>query len=82
MEFSITVDLINVPDEKYQELLDVFMKKMKEMGKFSFEELNEMFHISKRNYISASIDMPDINSADVEDGKWRFPKTTRIDIRG
>lgn len=83
LEVSINIDLINLSDEQYAEIIDWVMENMRNNGeKTSFKELDEMFKISPRNYVTASLEMPELNREDIGDEKWRHPKTTKIDIRG
>ncbi len=83
LEISINIDLINLSDEQYAEIINMVMDSMKNSNeKLSFSKLDETFKISPRNYITASIEMPELSRDDIDDEKWRIPKTTKIDIRG
>jgi hypothetical protein len=80
LKITIEVDLINLSQEKYLEIQTKLMKNIIDTNakKLSFEELDEILHIKKREYISKSIEFPEMNRLEHE----YSIKTTHIEIVG
>ena len=78
IEISIKIDINNITDKQYQKIIKMFIKNIKSNTKLSFEELNKIFHITSKKYISASIHMPEFE----KNTDMMIPKTTKIEIIG
>ena len=81
IKVTIEVDLIGLSQEKYLEIQAILMKNIidTDAKKLSFEELDEILHIKKREYVSKSIQYPEMNRLD--DNEFTI-KTTYFEIAG
>jgi len=81
LKVTIEVDLINLSQEKYLEIQSKLIKNIidTDAPRLSFDELDEILHIKKREYVSKSIEFPEMNRLD--DNEFTI-KTTHIEIVG
>ena len=81
LKVTIEVDLINLSQEKYLEIQSKLMKNIidTDAPRLSFDELDEILHIKKREYVSKSIEFPEMSRLDDNDFTI---KTTHIEIVG
>ena len=66
---SIELDLINLSQEKYLEIQSKLIKNIIDTNapRLSFDELDKILHIKKREYVSKSIEFPKMNRLDDND---------------
>lgn len=81
IKVTIEVDLIGLSQEKYLEIQAKLMKNIidTDAKKLSFDELNEILFIKDREYVSKSIQYPEMNRLD--DNEFTI-KTTFFEIAG
>ena len=81
LKVTIDVDLINLSQEEYLEIQSKLMKNIIDTNapRLSFDELDKILHIKKREYVSKSIEFPEMNR--FEHDEYSI-KTTRIEIVG
>jgi hypothetical protein len=80
INFEIDFETTLVSEEKYIQMMNFFMDKMKENNPqgFSFEELNKIIPLSSFKFYPAAIDCPDFEYADPD---MVITKETKIEIR-
>jgi hypothetical protein len=81
IKVTIEVDLIGLSQKEYLEVQAKLIKNIidTEAKKLSFNELDKMLHIKKRQYVSKSIQYPEMNRLD--DNEFTI-KTTSFEIAG
>jgi hypothetical protein len=81
LKVTIEVDLINLSQEKYLEIQSKLIKNIidTDAARLTFDELDEILYIKKREYVSKSIEFPEMNRLD--DNEFTI-KTTHIEIVG
>ena len=76
LEITLRLDLIGLSQKQYLHIVDKLTSMMKENYPLSFKELDNMFHINARKYVTSLVDFPNMNKDEFEIG------ITKIDIRG
>jgi len=81
IKVSIEVNLMGLSDKKYLEIQAKLIKNIidTDAKKLSFDELNEILFIKDREYVSKSIQYPEMNKLDDNDFTI---KTTSFEIAG
>jgi len=79
VEVTLTVNFINLSQEKYIELINGFVQQIVEKEKTSFNDLIKTLSLDGRKYLTTSIEYPEMDHSN--DSKL-IPKETKIEIKG
>lgn len=80
INFEIDFETTLFSEEKYTEMMNFFMDKIKENNPqgLSFEELNKIIPLSSFKFYPAAIDFPDLEHVDPD---MVVTRETKIEIR-
>ena len=68
LNIKIDIELFGLSDKEYQKIQSIIVKKMigDYMTNMSFNELDELFFLSKRKYLTKTIEYPEMNHNEFE----------------
>jgi len=78
VEVTITVNLINLSQEEYIELINGFVQQVVDQKKTSFNDVVKTLSLDGRKYQTTSIEYPEMDHNRNE----LTPKETKIEIKG
>jgi len=77
VEVTLTVNFINLSQERYIELINGFVNQITENEKTSFSDLIKTLSLDGRKYQTTSIEYPEMGH-----NSELTPKETKIEIKG